>query len=38
MKGVYKAVVIGGSAGSFSVVSKILARLNPEINIPIIIC
>lgn len=38
MRGVYKAIVIGGSAGSFSVVSKILSRLNPDINIPIIIC
>jgi len=35
---VYKAIVIGGSAGSFSVVSKILSRLDPGINIPIIIC
>lgn len=34
----YKAVVIGGSAGSFSVVSKILAKLNPDFKLPIIIC
>jgi two-component system chemotaxis response regulator CheB len=38
MKGFYKAVVIGGSAGSFSVVTKILSRINPDINIPIILC
>lgn len=38
MRGVYKAIVIGGSAGSFSVVSKILSRINPDFNIPIIIC
>jgi len=34
----YKAIIIGGSAGSFSVVSKILSKLNPSFNIPIIIC
>lgn len=34
----YKAVVIGGSAGSFAVVSKILAQLNKEFPLPIILC
>ncbi len=34
----YKAVVIGGSAGSFSVVSKILANINPDFKYPIVIC
>ena len=34
----YKAVVIGGSAGSFSVVSKILSKIDPGFSIPVIIC
>lgn len=34
----YKAVVIGGSAGSFAVVSKILAGLPDDFSLPIIIC
>ena len=34
----YKAVIIGGSAGSFSVVSKILSKLDPGFPIPVIIC
>jgi two-component system chemotaxis response regulator CheB len=34
----YKAVIIGGSAGSFSVVSKILSKLDPAFPIPVIIC
>ncbi|MFT3741027.1 MAG: chemotaxis protein CheB [Breznakibacter sp.] len=34
----YKAVVIGGSAGSFSVVSKLLSRLKPGFPLPIILC
>lgn len=38
MLGDFKAVVIGGSAGSFSVVSKMLSRLNPKFDIPIILC
>jgi two-component system chemotaxis response regulator CheB len=38
MSGQYKAIIIGGSAGSFSVVSKILAKLNSNFSIPIIIC
>jgi two-component system chemotaxis response regulator CheB len=33
-----KAIVIGGSAGSFSIVCKILANINPEFKYPIIIC
>ncbi len=34
----YKAVVIGGSAGSFALVLKILPRLKPDFELPIIIC
>ncbi|WP_075603331.1 chemotaxis protein CheB [Saccharicrinis aurantiacus] len=34
----YKAIVIGGSAGSFSVVSKMLAKIKPDFKLPIIIC
>lgn len=34
----YKAIVIGGSAGSFSVVSRILSKLNPDFQMPIILC
>lgn len=34
----YKAVVIGGSAGSFQVITKILAELNPAFELPIIMC
>lgn len=34
----YKGIVIGGSAGSFSLVSKILANINPEFKYPIIVC
>ena len=34
----YKAVVIGGSAGSFQVVSKILANISPDFKLPIILC
>lgn len=34
----YKAIVIGGSAGSFSVVTKILSKLHPDFPIPIILC
>jgi two-component system chemotaxis response regulator CheB len=33
-----KAVVIGGSAGSFSIVSKILANIKTDFQYPIIIC
>ncbi|MFQ3575247.1 MAG: chemotaxis protein CheB [Cytophagales bacterium] len=32
----YKAVVIGGSAGSFQVITKILNEINPEFELPII--
>ena len=34
----YKAIVIGGSAGSFSVVAKMLSQVNPHLRIPIVIC
>ena len=34
----YKAIVIGGSAGSFALVLKMLSRLSPTFDIPIIIC
>jgi two-component system, chemotaxis family, protein-glutamate methylesterase/glutaminase len=34
----YKAVIIGGSAGSFSVVSKMLSKINPDFPLPIILC
>ena len=34
----YKGIVIGGSAGSFSIVSKILSQINPEFKYPIVIC
>jgi two-component system, chemotaxis family, protein-glutamate methylesterase/glutaminase len=34
----YKAIVIGGSAGSFTVVSKILSKLDPNFQIPIVLC
>ena len=33
----FKAVVIGGSAGSFPVISKILENLRPEFNLPVIL-
>ncbi len=34
----YKAVVIGGSAGSFALVLKMLSKLRPDFSLPIIIC
>ncbi len=34
----FKVVVIGGSAGSFSVVSKILSQLDPSFSLPIVLC
>jgi len=33
----YKVIVIGGSAGSFGVVSNILASINPDFRIPIVL-
>ena len=33
----YKAIVIGGSAGSFPVLMKMLNQIDPKINMPIII-
>jgi two-component system chemotaxis response regulator CheB len=35
---VYKAIIIGGSAGSFQVVASILQAMPPDFNLPIIIC
>ena len=34
----FKVVVIGGSAGSFSVVSKLLSRIDPAFPYPLILC
>ena len=34
----YRAVVIGGSAGSFQVINKILASLPKDFDLPIIMC
>lgn len=34
----YKAIVIGGSAGSFQVISKILSSLPKDFDIPIMMC
>ena len=34
----YKAIVIGGSAGSFQIITKILASLPKTFNIPIFLC
>lgn len=34
----YKAIVIGGSAGSFPVITDILSNLPKGLNIPIILC
>ncbi len=34
----YKAVIIGGSAGSFQVITKILASLPKNFNIPLFLC
>ncbi len=34
----FKAVVIGGSAGSFAVMSKILAEISPNFSLPIVVC
>ncbi len=34
----YKAIVIGGSAGSFSVLANILSKIPVDFNLPIIIC
>ncbi len=34
----FKVVVIGGSAGSFSVVSKILSHLDPGFPLPLVLC
>jgi two-component system chemotaxis response regulator CheB len=34
----YKAIVIGGSAGSFQVINKVLASLPSDFELPIIMC
>lgn len=34
----YKAIVIGGSAGSFQVINKILNGLPPDFELPVIMC
>jgi two-component system chemotaxis response regulator CheB len=34
-KSIYKAIVIGGSAGSFQVITKILAEIKPTFDLPI---
>jgi two-component system chemotaxis response regulator CheB len=34
----FKIVVIGGSAGSFSVVSRILSQLDPAFPLPVVLC
>lgn len=31
----YKAIIIGGSAGSFQVITKILSEINPDLELPI---
>ncbi len=34
----YKVIVIGGSAGSFSVLANILSKIPKDFNLPIVIC
>jgi len=34
----YKAIIIGGSAGSFTVVSRILSKIDPDFPIPVVVC
>lgn len=34
----YKAIVIGGSAGSFQGITKILSNLTPDFKLPLILC
>jgi two-component system chemotaxis response regulator CheB len=34
----YKAVIIGGSAGSFQIVTRILNSLSPNFPVPILLC
>jgi two-component system, chemotaxis family, protein-glutamate methylesterase/glutaminase len=34
----YKAVIIGGSAGSFQVVTRILNSLTPDFQVPVLLC
>jgi len=37
-KNKYKAIVIGGSAGSFQVITRILAELDLKMDLPVILC
>ena len=37
-KSQYKVVIIGGSAGSFQVITKLLEELKPNFPLPIILC
>jgi two-component system chemotaxis response regulator CheB len=37
-KNAFELIVIGGSAGSFSVVSKILEKIPKSISVPIVLC
>lgn len=34
----YKAVIIGGSAGSFQVITRILSSLTPRFPLPVLLC
>ena len=34
----FSLIAIGGSAGSFSVVSRILSQIKPDFNIPMVVC
>lgn len=34
----YKAVIIGGSAGSFQVITRILSSLSPNFPLPVLLC
>ena len=34
----YKAVIIGGSAGSFQIVTRILNSLTPDFPVPVLLC
>ena len=35
---IFKIIVVGGSAGSFSVVLDMLSKIRPDFNIPIVFC
>ena len=34
----YKAIIIGGSAGSFQIVTRILNSLDPSFPLPVLLC